>query len=287
MRLLLITLFCFSAYGLNYQIHPEATYSSTQIKSHGYDIKIHQWKKIDNEDIALTSHGYLDHCLYLKPVLNRLIDKGYNVVCYDLPGHGLSSGKKGDIKVFDEYRLVLNDVIKTLPRTKKKIFLGHSTGNVGLTQNLMDQTWSSPFDRIIMIAPLTRSYMWKAYQWAIKEPVVNKVKWVPIFMRNDHPDYKALVKNDPHRLKKIPTNWLWQLNKWYLDINETYIMRGRSLSVFFGKKDTIVDKKYGENFFTKVFPNSRIFILNESHHMPYYDKEENIKNFYTQLDSLL
>ena len=263
------------------------TYSSKSIKSGTYNIQIHQWINPKNKKWAMASHGYLDHCLYLKPILDKLIAKNYNILCYDLPGHGKSSGAPADIKDFNEYKSVFNDVLKELPKTSDLLFIGHSTGNVGFTQSLMEQSWQNPFKKIIMIAPLTRSYMWKAYQWALNKSVIGKVKWVPLLMRNDHPDYKALVKIDPYRVKRLPTNWLWQLSLWFEEINSSYVVKSRKMHVIFGKKDTVVDQEYGRLFYSKVFPNSTIINLEESHHMPYYDEEENIKIFDKKLDPLL
>lgn len=79
-------------------------------------------------------HGIAEHSGRYKKVAKALNDNGYNVIRYDLRGHGLSSGSRGKIKSFhnhiDDLHLIVSD-----NRNNDKIFLlGHSMG--GLIVNL-------------------------------------------------------------------------------------------------------------------------------------------------------
>ena len=48
-------------------------------------------------------HGYLDHSALSLALFAFLNDRGYRIVAYDLPGHGLSGGQRAGLEDFDQY----------------------------------------------------------------------------------------------------------------------------------------------------------------------------------------
>jgi alpha-beta hydrolase superfamily lysophospholipase len=58
-------------------------------------------------------HGYYDHGGLYGKLLRYLLHKGYGVVLFDLPGHGLSSGDRAAITSFTQYTDVLEAVAGT------------------------------------------------------------------------------------------------------------------------------------------------------------------------------
>ncbi|MCT8137952.1 alpha/beta fold hydrolase [Anaerobacillus sp. CMMVII] len=52
---------------------------------------------------VLLIHGYFDHSGSFKNVINYFLSLNYRVVSYDLEGHGLSNGNRGEIHDFDDY----------------------------------------------------------------------------------------------------------------------------------------------------------------------------------------
>lgn len=272
---------------LNYDFNPQMTYSSNTLESGKYQLKIHRWESKNNQKWAMLTHGLLDHCLYLKPIMNFLIEHQYNILCYDLPGHGASSGEPVDIDQFKSYKNAHHDVLSLLPESKDSLFLGHSTGNVGLLQSLIENQGKTQFEKIVMVAPLTRSYLWQLYGWAITQKSTKALKKIPIVMRSDHPDYKELVANDPYRRKSLPTNWLLQLHLWFQEIKDQPVTNSSHFHVLFGDRDTVVDHRFGKNFFETSFPDSKVHILPKTKHMPHYDKEKPRDSFFELLDKLI
>jgi acylglycerol lipase len=84
---------------------------------------------------VIITHGIAEHSGRYAEITALLNEAGFNVVRYDLRGHGQSQGKRGALK---SYHLMIDDLRKIVEEEKKiakKIFLiGHSMG--GLIVNL-------------------------------------------------------------------------------------------------------------------------------------------------------
>jgi alpha-beta hydrolase superfamily lysophospholipase len=52
-------------------------------------------------------HGYLEHSGIYQPIIKEILEQGFSVITYDLPGHGLSNGSPASIQNFDHYQQVL------------------------------------------------------------------------------------------------------------------------------------------------------------------------------------
>ncbi|MGI6786974.1 MAG: lysophospholipase [Acholeplasmataceae bacterium] len=87
--------------------------------------------EVDNpKATVIFSHGIAEHHLRYKNLINYLNENEYNVLAYDLRGHGRSGGKRGYIKSYNVFVEDLNSLILYAKnKYKHKIFLiGHSLG---------------------------------------------------------------------------------------------------------------------------------------------------------------
>ena len=50
------------------------------------------WQPADAVGTAIVVHGYLDHIGLYRNLISELLQRRMNVVCFDLIGHGLSTG---------------------------------------------------------------------------------------------------------------------------------------------------------------------------------------------------
>ena len=77
-------------------------------------------------------HGYLEHSGIYQPIVKELLEQGFSVLTYDLPGHGLSDGSPANIKNFDHYQQVLHAVYQYVKNAdqlpKPWLGIGQSTG---------------------------------------------------------------------------------------------------------------------------------------------------------------
>lgn len=80
----------------------------------------------------ILSHGIAEHHMKYKTLIDYLNQNNYNVIAYDLRGHGKSGGKRGYVKSVNLFAEDVSElVLYAKKRYKTKIFLiGHSMGSL-------------------------------------------------------------------------------------------------------------------------------------------------------------
>lgn len=234
-----------------------------------------------NEKLAITSHGYLNNCSYLENLHQNLIGHGYDVICINLPGHRPSSGKKFDIDRFETYANVLKAVLKTV-QYERIDFIAHSTGTVGMTELLL-QNYNLPIDKIILIAPLIRSYLYglSYWSWRLGGRILPKLPRRPL--GDSMPEYREIVANDPHYPRLVPSHFARQLFNWNARLNKQKRRSDRAVTVLFGTQDTVIETDYNRSFFQKYFSNAKLITISGSNHLFFYHNEDVREKFYTVL----
>ena len=109
-------------------------------------------------------HGYANDSSHMTGVAGALLEKNWAVVLVDLPGHGLSTGLRGDVATFSDY----GDAVQTVLNCVKSLYIdelprpfmafGHSTGALALVDYSIRYT--NEFSRMVFYAPLIRSAWW-------------------------------------------------------------------------------------------------------------------------------
>jgi alpha-beta hydrolase superfamily lysophospholipase len=103
---------------------------------------------------VIIVHGHGDHSGGLHNISNGLVQGGYIVYTFDLRGHGKSSGKRGFIRSWDEYRGDLHEFRKVVSKKHPGLplyIIGHSMGGVIALDYVLD--FSSGISGIVAIAP--------------------------------------------------------------------------------------------------------------------------------------
>jgi len=119
--------------------NPSETVFTTADK---FEIYEQTWINEDARGVVILTHGIAEHCGRYAHVAQALVQAGYNVVCFDLRGHGRSSGKRNYVNSFQDY---LNDLGVVITRTKQNfpnlnLFLfGHSMGGGIVTQYAIER----------------------------------------------------------------------------------------------------------------------------------------------------
>jgi len=89
------------------------------------------WEVNNAKGWVLWIHGFAEHRLRYDEFANYLNQNQINFFCFDLRGHGDSSGKRGLILDFNDYLDDVDAAIKELSKKTKEIFLaGHSMGGL-------------------------------------------------------------------------------------------------------------------------------------------------------------
>ena len=183
-------------------------------------------------------HGYLDHTLCNIRLIAFLLEQGYEVVGFDLPGHGLSEGDPVDIDDFSEYAAALGDLIDLgLPGDGiKPSVIAHSTGCSMILEYLRGS--ENSFDRIILASPLVYTVGWWVSGIGIylAKPFTDHV-----FRRfsnsTQDKDYADFVKNrDPFQSREVPFSWVDAYLTWNRDIRSQPVREDLCFHILQGKR---------------------------------------------------
>lgn len=226
-------------------------------------------------DTVICLHGYMNHCNQLKNLIRELVGNNFLVACFDLPGHGISQGERGDIDDFSMYSKALTDFIATIEKDIKGDIhvLGFSTGGSAVIDALLcDDSFS--VDKVVLVSPLVHNKNWAisklgydAGGWAI-DSVPN------MYVKNcDNPEYREFNRNDPLILKDIPLSWLTALYKWNEKI-EACQTSDKAIKIIQGDKDGTVDSDFNMEFLQRKFPNADITIIEGADHELLNEKPE-------------
>ena len=225
-------------------------------------------------------HGYYDHVGLFGHVIRFFLEQGFHVFAYDLPGHGLSSGRAASIDDFNVYRRVLDNLIKQVDAELPKPWLayGQSTGCAIISELLMQYVNDKkplPFNKVVFSAPLVRPYLWwlARIKFYIARPFIKQIPRT--FKENSRdPYFIEKAHNDPLTPTVLPTQWVAALNRWVPKIESFPQQIPLSPLILQGTHDKTVDGKHNICVLQKLYKNPEVLWLDEArHHLPNELKE--------------
>ena len=105
-------------------------------------------------DTLLCIHGLCCDARLFTYVGGKLSSAGYNVVSIDLPGHGMSDGKRGDLD-FDACIKSIHEIVTQLKKRSARIFmLTHSMGCIFALW--YTHVFKASIDGLILLCPFLR-----------------------------------------------------------------------------------------------------------------------------------
>ena len=108
----------------------------------GIELFFQTWGVTAPKGTVLITHGLAEHSECYQRLAEGLGNFGWNLIGWDLRGHGRSEGKRGYVKNFAEYSKDLNEFVKYLKTQLKPheplFLLGHSTGGLISIQTVID-----------------------------------------------------------------------------------------------------------------------------------------------------
>ena len=259
-----------------YYAHPHHYFGT--FWSDDYAIAAHIFAPLKSHGTVFLLHGYFDHTGILKNLIRHCLDSGLAVACFDLPGHGLSTGQRGAIEDFSQYVSVLENFIKICSgRLQQPYYLiGHSLGSSIALEYIFNGNSQNPvFKKVILLAPLIHYsyYQISRLQYPLlKSFVVNIPRGTP--NNSSDPVFVDWLKQDPLQGKQIPIGWLRALYEWN-DRIENYGSVSTPLLVIQGTRDRVIDWRYNikllkekcDSLTVKWIENGRHQLLNESRHL--------------------
>ncbi len=220
---------------------------------------------------VLLVHGYMDHAGLTRPLLERLFDQGWNLVVYDLPGHGLSAGEPHDVDDFFRYTDQLVALVRLLRSelSHPLTLVGHSTGGAIIATLLLRESGltTRELNQPVLLAPLVRPTHWRSirfkYRWL--SPWLKRVK--RFYQTNSHdPEFLRFIRfSDPLQHPWISVAWIGAMLTWIRWVEAHASCRWRPL-VIQGSEDTTVEWQHNLAVLARLFPEGEQKLIEGGRH---------------------
>ena len=247
-----------------------------------YTVASHYWLPLNQGEpgvpekgVVMVIHGYFDHVGLYGHLIRFLLERGYGVVAFDLPGHGLSSGERASIESFDHYVEVFQVL---LVRVKSQFScpvsaIGQSTGGAILLKHLAENSTDSrselpALDRVTLLAPLVEPAFWW-FNKLVYGFSRHRIKGIPRKFRDNSADsaFCRFLREDPLQPDFLPIDWLGAMKGW---VEECRNMAPCSypVTILQGKRDSTLSWRFNIKLLQEKFPNADIHLLDDAqHHM--------------------
>lgn len=237
----------------------------------GYHVVLQGWRHEEGaaRGTVLVLHGYYDHVGIFDHVIERLLADGYDVLAFDLPGHGLSSGEPAAINEFSEYQTVLQAVIGTMGGLPKPWQLvAQSTGGAIVMDYLLGSARDRlPFTGAVLLAPLVRPVNWRMNSLihTLVSPFAAAI--ARKFAVNSHDDafLKFLREDDPLQARMLSVRWVGALKRWIPHL-EVQTPIDFPLTVIQGDEDGTVDWRHNLDVIRQKFRRAAVHLIHQGRH---------------------
>ena len=134
-------------YGIDFSDRfAQADYRAGAVESGPYRLAVNRWQLPGATRNLVLLHGYTDHSGLFGHLIAYGLATNCNVLIFDLPGHGLSTGEPAAIDTFSEYAVALADVLQAVALPQLPTWtMAQSTGCSVLMEYARHYDW--PFRR--------------------------------------------------------------------------------------------------------------------------------------------
>jgi len=238
----------------------DLTYLAGHVPSGPYRLAVHQWRQPRAVANLLVVHGYYDHVGLFGKLLQWGLEQRCNVVSFDLPGHGLSSGEPAVIDDFADYGAAIAAVLGRVRQPQLPLWtMAQSTGGAALVELARAYDW--PFAATVLLAPLVRPAGWHGVRLAhsLLSPFIDSV---PRKFAHNSADEQFLdfVQSEPLQCRRVPLRWISALRRWLRALPRSDLGVGPAL-VLQGDNDHTVDWRYNLPVIQALFPDSEVEYL--------------------------
>jgi len=248
-------------YGLDFAARcPDVEHLAGTVRSGDYTLAVHLWRRDGASANLLLLHGYFDHTGLFGKLIEYGLSRNCNVLIFDLPGHGLSSGEPAAIDDFSDYSQAIVDVLATVQLPEVPLWvMAQSTGCAALVDLARKQVW--PFSAAVLLAPLVRPVGWLRVR--VAHMLLQRfVDSVPRKFAQNSSDLKFLefVQRDPLQSKRVSIRWVGALRRWLAALPQRDLGVGPVL-IIQGDADKTVAWRYNLKIINRLFPGSQVEYL--------------------------
>ena len=247
--------------------YPAARHAMGYLASAGQRLAVHLWRQPQARATLLLVHGYFDHVGLMRHLIHFGLARGCNVVAFDLPGHGLSTGAPASIADFGDYQQAVSDVRTALDSLGERWYvIAQSTGAAAVMDYLTRPDRAALFARVALLAPLVRPQGWL---W-VRAAHTLLCWWLPRLPRfypqnSNDAAFCRFLRQDPLQADFIAVPWVGALRRWLPE----FLRRAPVLTpllVLQGDADTTVDWRYNLERIRQLFPAVDIHMLPGARH---------------------
>lgn len=237
-------------------------------------------------------HGYFDHLGLYGHLLERLLAQNWQVVMWDLPGHGLSSGARATIDDFTDYVKCFNHIERQIADLSLApgpwLAIGQSTGASIVATDALARGEQAPWQGLVLLAPLVRPWGWNQSRWLhrIASPFVDTIprKYRANTTNLDFADFLRL--HDPLQDDHLALTWVTAMRRWM----PTLLKRPPSelpVLILQGEQDLTVDWSWNLKALRRKFPQAQVVRHPEARHHLVNEAEPIRRALFAALDDFL
>lgn len=255
-------------YGLDFTDRIEGVcWRLGRVESGQYALAVHRWDVPGATRNLLLVHGYTDHVGLFGHLVEFGLANRCNVIAFDLPGHGLSTGEFVAIDDFADYSRAIVDVMAAAHVTQLPIWvMAQSTGCTALIDYAGKYPWE--FSATVFLAPLIRPAAWGRIR--IGHVVLRRFRKSIGRKFTDNSGDKAFLtflRNDPLQSRTLSVAWIGALRRWLAALKFQDLGVGPVL-VIQGDADGTVAWKYNMKHIVRLFPGCQIeYVPGAGHHL--------------------
>jgi alpha-beta hydrolase superfamily lysophospholipase len=224
----------------------------------------------------LFVHGYLSHAANFAYTFRWFTARGWTVVTLDLPGHGVSTGPRGDADSFAEYGDAVTlwlHWVKDQGWPGPTVLVAHSLGTAAAFEALRRPGTPVP-QQIVFCAPLLRTNWFSAATLGSTLGGVAGDRAPLTFGWDGYLDGYQL-----------PLHWIQELGRW-LEALDNQGPLALPLTVFAGDHDSIVATNWNLAEYRRLVPGIREVVLAGKDHLFLSDAADR-QAFHELLDETL
>lgn len=252
------------------------------------------FNNINSQKTFVYVHGFNSTFKKFKNLFEKLcVEKGYNFLTFNLPGHGKSKAETKTIN-FLSYVEISAQVIQTLLPKKAQIVLhGHSMGG-GIVLSLNALPKLKPLiKKTIVVAPMNRTSLSKKVsfnRYHIPSSLKEFRKLGNLIYHQSGTYFKnakiselredlLLLWSNPERFKQMSK----LLKSLSAEINMTTIDQGiknaKNLFLFFGAEDGLIDVLKITDYFLDLNSKTTVYVRPQMGHTPWQEDQEFYKKW--------
>ncbi|URA10832.1 alpha/beta hydrolase [Thermospira aquatica] len=215
-------------------------------------------------------HGYLDHVGNFGEFYRFFLKRGYSIVAFDLPGHGLSSGLRTGIEDFSDYAQALESVLRKVPEIPKSFFaMGFSTGCSVWIEYLHTHRRTHRIQKLALAAPLVRVVNWNmaVMGYNLLSGFITELPRTQTRTTSDKTFLDFIYNQDPLQEKKAHLSWFQAARNWHERVIRYPSVGELPVLIVQGRDDSVVDWRYNLPVLEKLFPRLQIRMYPGNHHI--------------------